>query len=907
MAEGFDPYYVWLGIPPGEQPPNNYRLLGIKEFESDGDVITNAADRQMSHLRTYQIGTNASDSQRLLNEVASARRCLLDSEQKPVYDDELRGRTLQPAKPPRAAAPIKPSERTRTPAPKPLPQQSPDADTPPAIDSGQRKRRPRSSATAAISRQPAWLLVVASIGVGVVLCVAIVTVVLAFRDPDQSVDDGNPSVANININSSNDGGIQDNNSQTTQSVARLTLVGECQFEDGSQRRDDEDLYADQILTLTVGRIEINYTNGAKVLLDAPVQYELESKAEAILHSGTATLVSLNDNLVLRSPNGQILERNRAARVAADGSVVYVESPAPSTVPSNPRTPVVVTPSPTPTARKGLVAHWKLDGNGRDATGHGHDVGFAKNPVYVDGPVGEAVQLEPNQISFSTDVLDKSSQFTIAMWVNVSKPPQIFSNRTAAFMLYGGTLRLSVVGGKPSLYLANANLSARQRKWDSINWQYDLSPHTAVWTHLAIAFDQRSGLAELWVNGKSIGRQRGPQASISFGKGRFIMLKGAVDDMRIYDTWIPGQGINQLFASGNNTDAPVNPKPVDQSPATPVVLTLPDTISLPPVDDPAPVQIGSLPAAGTTALDVTLLGGDAAIPGSAAITLTGAETAPNDARIWNVQLSANGEATVLAQLRLADEHLTFQWTEHAAIKKSAGAVANCLLQFRAAEREQVIRLREHIISLRKPLPTPPLTVDLARGMDQVRLKLDSAPPVGDIYIEIGDVDIEFPGPPTLSDTQRLVPMKGGQRGLNFGEGELKTLQLTVLGNTSAGHVVSLRSSFQVATMSAPMAFTKNNLRKISTPISQAIASLSPQVKSLESKIDRAFYSRDIKRYTQQLKPLAARLSILQQAQQQAAQLTQAYESLHGQGTIQFRLKYAVGNEEIVLADSTLPSE
>ena len=44
MAELFDPYYKWLGIPIEEQPVNHYRLLGIKMFEADPDVIAEAAD-----------------------------------------------------------------------------------------------------------------------------------------------------------------------------------------------------------------------------------------------------------------------------------------------------------------------------------------------------------------------------------------------------------------------------------------------------------------------------------------------------------------------------------------------------------------------------------------------------------------------------------------------------------------------------------------------------------------------------------------------------------------------------------------------------------------------------------------------------------------------------------------------
>ena len=39
MAEKFDPYYTWLGIPPQEQPPHFYRLLGLEVFEENREVI----------------------------------------------------------------------------------------------------------------------------------------------------------------------------------------------------------------------------------------------------------------------------------------------------------------------------------------------------------------------------------------------------------------------------------------------------------------------------------------------------------------------------------------------------------------------------------------------------------------------------------------------------------------------------------------------------------------------------------------------------------------------------------------------------------------------------------------------------------------------------------------------------
>jgi len=87
-----DPYWKWLGIPPERQPPDHYVLLGIAPFEVDRDVIDNAAVRQMNHVRTFQGGQHAATSQQLLNELSAARLCLLDEEQKQVYDVQLQAR-----------------------------------------------------------------------------------------------------------------------------------------------------------------------------------------------------------------------------------------------------------------------------------------------------------------------------------------------------------------------------------------------------------------------------------------------------------------------------------------------------------------------------------------------------------------------------------------------------------------------------------------------------------------------------------------------------------------------------------------------------------------------------------------------------------------------------------------------
>lgn len=117
----FDPYYKWLAIPPSEQPPNHYRLLGVPVFTADADVIENAADQRMSHLRSFQVGKHSADSQRLLNEVSHARACLLVPERRKEYDAALK-KKLEPAPQP-----------VQQPIQQPLPQQLPQVVVRPVI------------------------------------------------------------------------------------------------------------------------------------------------------------------------------------------------------------------------------------------------------------------------------------------------------------------------------------------------------------------------------------------------------------------------------------------------------------------------------------------------------------------------------------------------------------------------------------------------------------------------------------------------------------------------------------------------------------------------------------------------------------------------------------------------------
>jgi hypothetical protein len=106
VTEQFDPYRKWLGIPDQTQHPHHYQLLGLVLFEDDPDVIENAANRQMTHVRSFQTGQYASYSQDLLNEIAQAKICLLQPDSKASYDLQLQTKLNTTATHPDPMAPV---------------------------------------------------------------------------------------------------------------------------------------------------------------------------------------------------------------------------------------------------------------------------------------------------------------------------------------------------------------------------------------------------------------------------------------------------------------------------------------------------------------------------------------------------------------------------------------------------------------------------------------------------------------------------------------------------------------------------------------------------------------------------------------------------------------------------------
>ena len=160
----FDPYYIWLGIAPDEQPPDHYRLLGIRKFETNPDVIANAAEQRAQHIRSMHVGPRQADSQKLLNEIFAATRVLLDQQRKSSYDSEL-ARWLRQCEgqlrsPVPAAVPVLPATAlspVTAPTPITLPAEQPQV-IPSVVASSRNRTTPRRTLSRPAPLIAGWVL-----------------------------------------------------------------------------------------------------------------------------------------------------------------------------------------------------------------------------------------------------------------------------------------------------------------------------------------------------------------------------------------------------------------------------------------------------------------------------------------------------------------------------------------------------------------------------------------------------------------------------------------------------------------------------------------------------------------------------------------------------------------------------
>jgi hypothetical protein len=124
---------TWLGLPPGDWPPDHYRLLGLEPGESDAARIEKEVHARLETVRRYQL-LHPELVTEAMNRLAQAYVCLTDPDARRAYDAARLGRSSGNGTRPAAAAPtrIRPAPAAPTPVPVvPVPVPEPERPAPP--------------------------------------------------------------------------------------------------------------------------------------------------------------------------------------------------------------------------------------------------------------------------------------------------------------------------------------------------------------------------------------------------------------------------------------------------------------------------------------------------------------------------------------------------------------------------------------------------------------------------------------------------------------------------------------------------------------------------------------------------------------------------------------------------------
>src|SRR5689334_21814106 len=99
----YDLICSWLGLPPGEWPPDHYRLLGLEPGEDNAELIEQRVHQRLDSVRCYQM-MHPEQATEAMNRLAQAFVCLMEPTAKKAYDAALTGAAALPETPPAPVA-----------------------------------------------------------------------------------------------------------------------------------------------------------------------------------------------------------------------------------------------------------------------------------------------------------------------------------------------------------------------------------------------------------------------------------------------------------------------------------------------------------------------------------------------------------------------------------------------------------------------------------------------------------------------------------------------------------------------------------------------------------------------------------------------------------------------------------
>jgi len=590
MAENFDPYYKWLGIPPKDQPPHHYRLLGIEVLEPDRDVIDAAANRLMGYLKELAAGDDAAHSQKLLNEISRARLCLLNKDKKAAYDRELKAKlqaeeekavaqppeTAQPAPPPPPAFPpvaelpviaapphieIGPVASRLDARLKPPPLKSRGSSAPTVREDMEEDADERSDdereRPLVTRRSSNTMLYVAVVG-AVTMAIIAIAVTLLMQTP--AVDDSPQTTSPVKGASQEFSG---------SGLLTMVLTDEARGEITAFILDDQpqSLPPPEELRLNAGRHTIILRRQGyeevfdRITLVKGVRRDYRPRWR---REPAASPVSPAGGLPALPP---LPPFSAAAKPLPE---MPVEAPVPVQPPSAAETPPpppepAAPPSSTPPATDAeiqeaalhgfssgygrMVAAWLLNGDGLDQSGHRHNgIAMMANggtPTYVEARLGTGLQMAPDvQFEVAEPILKDASEFSVTLWVNLAGLPEssqpLVNGESTAIFVQGGFPRVEIGGRKP---LPGPDTDPATGGFRGI----ELSSSLNAWVHLGFVFSARLRQVHYYLNGERRGCQQFADA-LPAAWNRTIVTgwSGILDETRVFNYRLSSSDMKSVF-------------------------------------------------------------------------------------------------------------------------------------------------------------------------------------------------------------------------------------------------------------------------------------------------------------------------------------------------------------------------
>jgi len=204
---------------------------------------------------------------------------------------------------------------------------------------------------------------------------------------------------------------------------------------------------------------------------------------------------------------------------------------------------------------GLVGYWSFDEGGgstaHDSSGHGHHGVIYGNPEFVPGASGTALELDAVDdyvlIPENTPALNPETAITLVAWFRGSAP---WGNNSPIF-------DKGFASHQPPYYQYHLGIAIYRFSFDLAlegQWRHLVNGawRVGVWHHVAGTYDGSTQI--LYVDGQEVARQITSGDMTNYGKllhfGKFgnldYYLKGAIDELRIYNRALSQDEIRQLY-------------------------------------------------------------------------------------------------------------------------------------------------------------------------------------------------------------------------------------------------------------------------------------------------------------------------------------------------------------------------